>query len=117
MESKKKTPVYYNHVSIKYFPYCHLLCLHVSNGNFYFLQKIVIKGEDRELELYNHVRGMEYERMKQEQAVKKLQNQYSAVKRENAVKLKEQAAESLSKEEALKQKLLRETAALEKVNI
>ena len=81
------------------------------------LQKMVGKGEDQEYNLHNRVKNAEYARQKQEQRVRKLNNQLMELKRKNAVKIKNEMTEVERSEKELEQQLIREQAELTKVNI
>jgi len=76
----------------------------------------VNKAEEKELTLYNKVRNVEYSRQKQEQNVRRLQNQLLEAKRQNAAKLQVEMAELSKTEMEIYHKLQREQAELAKVN-
>ncbi|KAK2189689.1 hypothetical protein NP493_99g01034 [Ridgeia piscesae] len=80
-------------------------------------QKMVGKGEDQEYNLHNRVKNAEYARQKQEQRVRKLNQQLMELKRKNAVKIKNEMTEVERSEKELEQQLLREQAELTKVTI
>ena len=81
------------------------------------LQKMVGKGEDQEYSLHNRVKNAEYARQKQEQRVRKLNQQLMELKRKNAVKIKNEMTEVERSEKELEQQLLREQAELTKVTM
>lgn len=76
---------------------------------------MVNKGEDQEQNLYNKVRNAEYSRQKQEQTVRRLQQQLGEVRRKNAATMTKEIAERNRQEMELEQLLLREKAELDKV--
>ncbi|XP_052240434.1 trichohyalin-like isoform X2 [Dreissena polymorpha] len=81
-----------------------------------FFQKMVSKGEEQEQMLYGKVRNAEYGRQKQEQAVRRLQQQLAEVKRRNAAIVKQTLAERNQEEVELEQALIREKAELDKMH-
>ncbi|KAJ8318850.1 hypothetical protein KUTeg_003941 [Tegillarca granosa] len=81
-----------------------------------FFQKMVIKGEDLEQNLYNSVRNAEYTRQKQEQSVRRIKQNLSELKQKNAQKIKSEMAESFKQEQEMEQQLIREKAVLDKVS-
>jgi len=78
---------------------------------------MVSKGEEQEQQLYSRVRAAEYDRQKQEQAVRRLQTQLAELKRRNAVVVKQTLVERNQEEEELEQALIREKAELDKVGV
>ena len=78
---------------------------------------MVGKGEDQEYNLHNRVKNAEYARQKQEQRVRKLNQQLMELKRKNAVKIKNEMTEVERSEKELEQQLIREQAELTKVTI
>ena len=80
------------------------------------LQKIVHRAEEREHSLFSRVRNAEYARQKQEQSVRKAQQELYEIKRQNAQKIKEEMSQLTKQEQELEQKLLREQAQLAKVS-
>ncbi|XP_005091012.1 trichohyalin [Aplysia californica] len=81
-----------------------------------FFQKMVNKGEEQEQMLYSNVRNAEYSRQKQDQAVRRLQQNLAEIKRINAVKMKMDAVERKRQEDDIQQQLIREKAELDKVH-
>lgn len=81
-----------------------------------FFQKMVNKGEDQEQTLYAKVRNAEYSRQKQEQNVRRIQQQLQEVKRRNAAQVKKELAAVTKQEQELEQQLYREKAELDKVH-
>ncbi|KAK3592660.1 hypothetical protein CHS0354_015960 [Potamilus streckersoni] len=81
-----------------------------------FFKKMVSKGEDLEQMLYGKVRNCEYNRQKQEQNVRRIQQALSDLRKKNASKVKEEIAECFQLEKDLEQKLLKEKAELDKVH-
>ncbi|XP_052790605.1 myosin-11-like isoform X1 [Mya arenaria] len=81
-----------------------------------FFQKMVTKGEEQEQHLYGKVRNAEYSRQKQDQAVRRLQQQLAEVKRRNAAIVKQTLAERNQEEVELEQALIREKAELDKTH-
>ncbi|KAL4239220.1 hypothetical protein ACF0H5_000037 [Mactra antiquata] len=81
-----------------------------------FFQKMVNKGEDQEQNLYNKVRNAEYSRQKQEQTVRRLQQQLSEIRRKNATSLTKEMVDRNRQEMELEQLLLREKAELDKTH-
>ncbi|XP_067672325.1 trichohyalin-like [Haliotis asinina] len=81
-----------------------------------FFQKMVVKGEDTEQNLYQKVRNAEYARQKQEQTVRRIHNDLQETKRINAIKLKKEIAERHQQEQELEHKLIREKAELDKTH-
>ncbi|XP_052790622.1 E3 ubiquitin-protein ligase BRE1A-like isoform X3 [Mya arenaria] len=82
-----------------------------------FFQKMVTKGEEQEQHLYGKVRNAEYSRQKQDQAVRRLQQQLAEVKRRNAAIVKQTLAERNQEEVELEQALIREKAELDKMHV
>ena len=82
-----------------------------------FFKKMVTKGEDQEKNLYNKVRNSEYARQKQEQNVRRLQQQLADVKRKNSIKIRQELSERQRLEKEIEQSLIREKAELDKVRI
>ena len=78
-------------------------------------QKMVSKGDDMEHSLYNKMRNAEYARQKQEQTVRRMQQQLAELKRKNAVRVKNELAQTHKEEKDLEQALIREKAELDKV--
>lgn len=76
---------------------------------------MVSKGEEQEQNLYGKVRNAEYSRQKQEQSVRRLQQQLNEVKRKNAAKVKAEISLRNKQEMELEQLLLKEKAELDKV--
>ncbi|XP_061168161.1 trichohyalin-like isoform X2 [Saccostrea echinata] len=81
-----------------------------------FFQKMVTKGDDLEHSLYNKMRNAEYARQKQEQTVRRMQQQLAELKRKNAIRVKNELAETYREETELEQSLVREKAELDKVH-
>ena len=78
---------------------------------------MVAKGEDHEQNLYSKVRNAEYTRQKQEQSVRRIQQQLHEVRRKNAAIVTKELAERNRQETELEQLLYKEKAELDKVNI
>ena len=78
---------------------------------------MVNKGEDQEQTLYAKVRNAEYSRQKQEQNVRRIQQQLQEVKRRNAAQVKKELAAVTKQEQELEQQLYREKAELDKVGL
>jgi hypothetical protein len=78
---------------------------------------MVTKGEDQEKNLYNKVRNSEYARQKQDQNVRRLQQQLADVKRKNSIKIRQELSERQRLEKEIEQSLIREKAELDKVRI
>ena len=76
---------------------------------------MVSKGDDMEHSLYNKMRNAEYARQKQEQTVRRMQQQLAELKRKNAVRVKNELAQTHKEEKDLEQALIREKAELDKV--
>ncbi|XP_048761242.1 trichohyalin-like isoform X2 [Ostrea edulis] len=81
-----------------------------------FFQKMVTKGDEMEHSLYNKMRNAEYARQKQEQTVRRMQQQLADLKRKNAIRVKTELAETHREEKDLEQSLIREKAELDKVH-
>lgn len=81
-----------------------------------FFQKMVTKGDEMEHSLYNKMRNAEYARQKQEQTVRRMQQQLAELKRKNAVRVKNELAQTHKEEKELEQTLIREKAELDKVH-
>ena len=81
-----------------------------------FFKKMVTKGEDHEKNLYNKVRNSEYARQKQEQNVRRLQQQLADVKRKNSIKIRQELSERQRLEKEIEQSLIREKAELDKAH-
>ncbi|XP_060559661.1 trichohyalin-like isoform X3 [Ruditapes philippinarum] len=81
-----------------------------------FFQKMVAKGEDYEQNLYSKVRNAEYTRQKQEQSVRRIQQQLNEVKRKNAAIVTKELAERNKQEVELEQLLYKEKAELDKAH-
>ena len=77
---------------------------------------MVHRAEEREHNLFSRVRNAEYARQKQEQSVRKAQQELYEVKRQNAQKIKEEMSQLTKQEQELEQKLIREQAQLAKVS-
>ena len=77
---------------------------------------MVHRAEEREHSLFSRVRNAEYARQKQEQSVRKAQQELYEIKRQNAQKIKEEMSQLTKQEQELEQKLLREQAQLAKVS-
>ena len=77
---------------------------------------MVNKGEEQEQVLYNSVRNAEYSRQKQDQKVRRLQQNLAEMKRKNAAKMKIDAMERKKAEDEIQQVLIREKAELDKVS-
>lgn len=80
-----------------------------------FFQKMVTKGEDYEQNLYSRVRNAEYNRQKQEQSVRRLQQQLNELRKKNAATMTKDIAEKHRQEVELEQLLVKEKAELDKV--
>lgn len=76
---------------------------------------MVNKGEDQEKNLYNQVRNSEYARQKQEQSVRRIQQQLAEIKRKNSIKIREELSERQRVEREIEQAFIREKAELDKV--
>jgi hypothetical protein len=76
---------------------------------------MVTKGDETEHSLYNKMRNAEYARQKQEQTVRRMQQQLADLKRKNAIRVKTELAETHREEKELEQSLIREKAELDKV--
>ena len=76
---------------------------------------MVSKGEEQEQNLYGKVRNAEYSRQKQEQSVRRLQQQLNQVKKKNASTVKQEMSNRNKQEMELEQLLVREKAELDKV--
>ena len=76
---------------------------------------MVRRAEEREHSLFNRVRNAEYARQKQEQNLRKAQQELYDIKRQNAQKIKEEITQLDKQEQELEQKLQREQAQLAKV--
>lgn len=61
------------------------------------------------------MRNAEYARQKQEQTVRRMQQQLAELKRKNAVRVKNELAQTHKEEKDLEQALIREKAELDKV--
>lgn len=81
-----------------------------------FFQKMVAKGEDYEQNLYSKVRNAEYNRQKQEQSVRRLQQQLSELRKKNAATVTKEIAERHQQEVELEQLLVKEKAELDKTH-
>ncbi|CAC5398617.1 unnamed protein product [Mytilus coruscus] len=81
-----------------------------------FFKKMVTKGEDQEKNLYNQVRNSEYARQKQEQNVRRLQQQLAELKRKNSIKIREELSERQRLEREIEQTYIREKAELDKAH-
>ncbi|XP_052069048.1 trichohyalin-like [Mytilus californianus] len=81
-----------------------------------FFKKMVTKGEDQEKNLYNQVRNSEYARQKQEQNVRRLQQQLAEIKRKNSIKIREELSERQRLEREIEQTYIREKAELDKAH-
>ncbi|XP_059168336.1 trichohyalin-like isoform X1 [Physella acuta] len=89
---------------------------HKHQDALLFFQKMVTKGQDKELLLHTKVRTAELSRQQQEHKVQRLQQELADVKRLNASKLKGEIVERSLEEQELERSLLKEKAQLEKVN-
>lgn len=78
---------------------------------------MVTKGDEMEHSLYNKMRNAEYARQKQEQTVRRMQQQLAELKRKNAVRVKNELAQTHKEEKELEQTLIREKAELDKVRL
>lgn len=76
---------------------------------------MVAKGEDYEQNLYSKVRNAEYNRQKQEQSVRRLQQQLNELRKKNAATMTKDIAEKHRQEVELEQLLVKEKAELDKV--
>jgi len=76
---------------------------------------MVNKGEEQEQNLYSKVRNAEYTRQKQEQNVRRLQQQLAEARRRNAQTLKQEMTARTKQEIELEQALIKERAELDKV--
>ncbi|XP_071130925.1 uncharacterized protein LOC143044628 isoform X2 [Mytilus galloprovincialis] len=81
-----------------------------------FFKKMVNKGEDQEKNLYNQVRNSEYARQKQEQSVRRIQQQLAEIKRKNSIKIREELSERQRVEREIEQAFIREKAELDKAH-
>lgn len=78
-------------------------------------QKLVSKDDELEQDLYKSVKEAEFNRRKQDNELKKLQDQLVEIKKQNAIQIKEAIAKAFAEEQEYQQKIIREKAKLDKV--
>ncbi len=78
-------------------------------------QKLVSKDDELEQDLYKSVKEAEFNRRKQDNELKKLQEQLVEIKKQNAVQIKEAIAKAFAEEQEFQQKIFREKAKLDRV--
>lgn len=78
-------------------------------------QKVVQKDDEVEQDLYKSVKEAEFLRRKQDNDLKKMQEQLIEMKKQNAAQIKELIAKASAEEQEYQQKILKEKSKLDKV--
>lgn len=79
------------------------------------MQKIALKDDEQQHELYRSVKDSEFLRRKQEKDLKKLQENYKIKQKENSAMIKEILARVFEEEQEMHHKISKEKAKLDKV--
>ena len=80
-------------------------------------QKLVQRDEELEQELFKTVKEAEFMRRKKDTELKKLHEQFVEIKKQNAIQIKQAIAKAFVQEQEFEQKIIREKAKLDKVNV